>query len=76
MKNHVENMTGRAFAMRTTLAPILNNNMTPQEIRTKIYDIFIRPTILYGAPVWVNMINKGIKTRFKKLTKGNCSDLY
>jgi hypothetical protein len=65
MKKHVDNMTGRAFAMRATLSPILRSSTTPPEIRTKIYDIFIRPTILYGAPAWANLITKGIKERLE-----------
>lgn len=71
MEDHNSKIIGRSYFMKTALSPILNNKMTPNSITAKMYDIYIRPSVLYAAPCWVGLITEGRLKRME-VTERNC----
>jgi hypothetical protein len=71
MVDHIKHVKMKGFAMRARLAPITQNKSTPKEIKMKMYEIFIRPKILYAAPAWCSILNKsGMETL--EINERNC----
>lgn len=59
MHQHVKIATQKAKGARTSLYPILNNK-SPIPLKTKIqiYNMYIKPIILYGSVAWAPQISK------------------
>ncbi|CAI6347818.1 unnamed protein product [Macrosiphum euphorbiae] len=56
---HIQNTIRKARGARAALHPILNRNSTvPLANKLTIYKIYIKPIILYAAPVWRNRIRQ------------------
>lgn len=64
-KNHVSHAIQRTFAAQQKLYPLINpkSPMSPSNKLT-IYKMIIRPTLLYGAPVW-NIISDTQRKRLQ-----------
>jgi hypothetical protein len=58
MNAHVKLTIQKARGARAALYPVLNSNSPlPLATRLAIYKIYIRPILLYAAPVWRNNIS-------------------
>ncbi|CAI6359445.1 unnamed protein product [Macrosiphum euphorbiae] len=56
---HIQNTIRKARGARAALHPILNRNSTvPLANKLIIYKIYLKPIILYAAPVWRNRIRR------------------
>jgi hypothetical protein len=71
MVDHIKHVKMKGFAMRARLSPITQSKSTTKEIKMKIYEIFIRPTILYAAPAWCSILNKSGMEKLE-INERNC----
>jgi hypothetical protein len=68
---HIKNITTKALGAKAGLAPILNNNSTPPEIRVYIYNTYIRPKLTYAIPSWIGLTNKSNREKIN-ITERKC----
>lgn len=65
-EKHVRNTLQKARGARAALYPILNRNSAlPLPVRISIYKIYLRPIVLYAAPIWRHLIGQHTWTRIE-----------
>jgi len=65
-EKHIKTTFRKARVTRAALYPVLNkNSAVPISARLTIYKIYLRPIILYAAPIWRHLIGQRTWTKIE-----------
>jgi len=65
-EKHIRTTIQKACGARAALYPVLNrNSAVPISAKLTIYKIYLRPIILYGAPIWRHLIGQRTWTKIE-----------